>query len=118
MSFITNDTFPIEEIKKFLTGKGFCRQSKKTKAKVTGVIQDISLSFKIVFDAEQEKVFFKPVIQIQSTKGVWYDLCEIWIQSVTPYQDYGGTMIMEAVNNPFPNGIKLPEEFTKDKKGK
>lgn len=52
MSLITNDTFPIDEIKSFLAGKTFCRQSESTVCKVVGVIKDVSLSFKMVFVAE------------------------------------------------------------------
>ena len=116
MSFITKDTFPIDEVKKFLIGKPFCHQSEVTLSKVTGVIEDVSLSFKMVFIAEYGKAFFKPVIQVKSTKGVWYNFSEIWVESVMPFKDYGGAVVtIDGVNNPFPNGIKLPKRFINNK---
>ncbi len=109
MSFITNDTFPVHEIERFLIGKTFLRQSKSTKDKITGTIAKVDQSFKMVFIAEFQKAFFKPVIQVQSSNGVWYDIDEVWIESIMPYKNYGGPIVtMDAVKNPSPNGLKLP----------
>jgi hypothetical protein len=105
MSFITKDTFPIAEIERFLVGKMFCRQSKVTNEKTTGKIESINQSFKMVFIAEFQKAFYKSVITIKSDEGVWYNLDEIFIESVMPYQNLGGAIVaMDAVNNPFPTG--------------